>query len=106
MLMEILGDLTDLKWELWVVGAVVDPRFKRRVDKLARHYGLEDRIRYTGILSGQDLCQQYLKADIFVFPSRYEGFGISLAEAVRAGLPFVAFASGAVAEVTNGKTTP
>jgi glycosyltransferase involved in cell wall biosynthesis len=48
------------------------------------------------------MAGEYLRADVFAFPSRYEGFGISLAEAMQAGLPFVAFASGGVVEVARG----
>jgi glycosyltransferase involved in cell wall biosynthesis len=103
LLISMLDGLSDLSWELWIVGAAVDVRYKRKVDRLARRFGLEERIQYTGVLSGQALRQQYLDADVFVFPSRYEGFGISLAEAIRANLPFVAFASGAIPEVTGGQ---
>ncbi len=103
LLIRMLADLADLRWELRIVGAVANRRYKRRVERLVRRYGLEDRIIYTGALAGEALSRQYKEADIFVFPSRYEGFGISLAEAIRAGLPFVAFASGAVPEVSGGQ---
>jgi glycosyltransferase involved in cell wall biosynthesis len=103
LLIRMLADLSDLRWELRIVGAAGDPRYKRRVDRLVRRYCLEDRIVYTGVLAGQALSRQYKEADVFVFPSRYEGFGISLAEAIRTGLPFVAFASGAIPEVSGGR---
>ena len=103
LLIRMLADLADLSWELRVVGAAVNPRYKRRLDRLARRFALEGRIIYTGVLSGSALSRQYLEADVFVFPSCYEGFGISLAEAIRAGLPFVAFASGAIPEVSGGR---
>jgi glycosyltransferase involved in cell wall biosynthesis len=103
LLIRMLSDLPDLSWELRVVGAAVDPGYKRRVDRLVRRFGLGDRIFYTGVLSGADLNREYREADVFVFPSRYEGFGISLAEAIRAGLPFIAFSSGAIPEVSGGR---
>jgi glycosyltransferase involved in cell wall biosynthesis len=103
LLIRMLADLTDLCWELRIVGAAVNLGYKRRVDRIVRRYRLQERIIYTGVLSGEALHRQYLEADVFAFPSRYEGFGISLAEAVRMGLPFVAFASGAVPEVTGGQ---
>jgi glycosyltransferase involved in cell wall biosynthesis len=103
LLIRMLADLSDLNWELRIVGAAVDPRFKRRVDRLVRRHELVSRIVYTGVLSGEALHRQYQEADLFIFPSRYEGFGISLAEAIRAGLPFVAFASGAIPEVSGGR---
>jgi glycosyltransferase involved in cell wall biosynthesis len=103
LLLRVLGDLGDLHWRLRVVGRIVDRAYRRRLDRLARRLRLEGRVQFTGELRGEDLAQEYRQADVFVFPSRYEGYGISLAEAVRAGLPFVAFASGAVAEVTGGR---
>jgi glycosyltransferase involved in cell wall biosynthesis len=103
LLIRMLADLADLNWELRVVGAAVDPGYKRRVDRLVRRYDLVDRVYYTGVLSGGDLSREYLEADVFVFPSRYEGFGISLAEAIRAGLAFIAFSSGAIPEVSGGR---
>jgi glycosyltransferase involved in cell wall biosynthesis len=103
LLIRMLADLAGLNWELRVVGGAVDPGYKRRVDRLVRRYGLVDRVVYTGVLSGRALSRQYREADVFVFPSRYEGFGISLAEAIRAGLPFIAFASGAIPEVCGGR---
>ncbi len=103
LLIRLLGGLRNLDWELRVVGGLADRRYKRRLDRLAGRYGLDSRIRYTGVLDGEALRQEYEAADIFLFPSRYEGFGISLAEAIRAGLPFVAFRSGAIPELTGGR---
>jgi glycosyltransferase involved in cell wall biosynthesis len=99
--MRILGGLSDLDWQLRIVGGAVDARFLRKVKRLAATLGC--RIVYTGVLAGAALQREYREADIFVFPSRYEGFGISLAEAIRAGLPFVAFSSGAISEVSGGR---
>ena len=103
LLVEILSELPDLSWELRVVGSAVDNRYKTRLDRFAERNGLSARIVYLGVLPEQALRREYLEADIFVFPSRYEGFGISLAEAIRAGLPFVAFATGAIPEVCGDR---
>jgi glycosyltransferase involved in cell wall biosynthesis len=103
ILIRMLAGLSDLNWELRVVGGAADPRYKRRVDGLVQRHRLTDRVHYTGVLSGHELHREYREADLFVFPSRYEGFGISLAEAIRAGLPFVAFSSGAIPEVSGGR---
>ena len=45
------------------------------------------------LLSGvpdEDLAAIYALAEVFVYPSRYEGFGIPIIEAIAAGLPVVA----------------
>ena len=49
--------------------------------------------------SREDLAALYAAADALVFPSRYEGFGLPVLEAMSAGLPVVAAAAGSVPEV-------
>lgn len=49
-----------------------------------------DRYILTGFVSDEELSLLYRLADIFVYPSRYEGFGIPLVEAMNVGLPIVA----------------
>ena len=102
LLIRLLAGLTDLDWELRIAGPTVDRGYKKKLALLSWDAGLQNRIHYTGALSGNDLLYEYARADIFVFPSLYEGYGISLAEALQAGLPVVAFASGGIPEVTGG----
>ena len=103
LLLELLAGMSGLPWELRVAGRPVDRRYERRLHKLVRRQGLGDRVTFTGELSEKRLAEEYRRAEVFAFPSRYEGYGISLAEAVRAGLPFVAFTGGGVAEVVRGR---
>ena len=56
--------------------------------------GLTDRVIFTGRVD--DLAPYYQMADLFVLPSEHEGFGIPLAEAMSAGTPVIAGASGAM----------
>jgi len=101
LLLEALEGLGDLPWRLRVVGRFVDRRYVARLRRRAIRSGLAERICFTGELSGPELAAEYARADLFVLPSRYEGYGIALAEALRAGLPFVAFTGGAVPEVVG-----
>jgi glycosyltransferase involved in cell wall biosynthesis len=103
LLLAMLAGLTDLPWELRVAGRAVAPAYRRRLESLACRLGLAGRVAFLGELDPAGLAEEYRGADMFVFASRYEGYGISLAEAVRAGLPFVAFEAGAVAEVVGGR---
>jgi phosphatidylinositol alpha 1,6-mannosyltransferase len=45
---------------------------------------------FTGVLRGEDLIDAYTAADIFVFPSQSESFGLAPLEAMACGLPVVA----------------
>lgn len=65
-----------------------------RLAGLARDEGLGDRVRMTGALSGEALAAELAVADAFVLPSRREGFGVALIEALACGLPALATRSG------------
>lgn len=57
---------------------------------LARRYGISDCVTFAGFVSDDELERHYGEADVFIFPSLVEGFGIVLAEAMAFGLPVVA----------------
>jgi glycosyltransferase involved in cell wall biosynthesis len=60
---------------------------------------------FTGYLQGPELSAAYASADLFVFPSALESFGLVVIEALAAGLPVVAARVGGVADVvTEGVT--
>lgn len=48
-------------------------------------------VLFTGARSGEDLAEAYASADVFVFPSRTDTFGMVLLEAMASGLPIAAF---------------
>lgn len=56
-------------------------------------------VSFMGYLRGERLASAYASADIFVFPSRLETFGLVVVEAMAAGLPVVAARVGGVTEV-------
>jgi glycosyltransferase involved in cell wall biosynthesis len=64
--------------------------------------GLERRVRFIGWIAHADLSVLYNLAELFVFPSLYEGFGIPLLEAMAAGCPVLTSKSGSPPEVTDG----
>jgi glycosyltransferase involved in cell wall biosynthesis len=103
LLLEMLAGLAELPWELRIAGRAVDRAHHAMLVTLAGRLGLAGRVHLLGELDTPALAEEYRRADVFVHAARYEGYGISLAEAVRAGLPFVAFASGAIPEVVGGR---
>lgn len=48
-------------------------------------------VDFTGALEGEPLAEAYRNADVFVFPSRTDTFGLVLLEALASGLPIAAF---------------
>ncbi len=62
-------------------------------------------VTFMGYLTGERLSLAYASADIFVFPSRLETFGLVVIEAMAAGLPVVASRVGGVTDIVEeGKT--
>jgi glycosyltransferase involved in cell wall biosynthesis len=64
--------------------------------RIERH-GVAERIRLLG--QRDDVARRMLEADVLVHPARWEGFGLVLLEAMRAGLPVIATRVGAIPEV-------
>ena len=60
------------------------------VEQYVKENGLCGRVLMLNGVPDEDLPALYRMADAFVYPSRYEGFGIPIIEAIRLGLPVVA----------------
>jgi glycosyltransferase involved in cell wall biosynthesis len=63
---------------------------------------LEDHVVFTGYLPAEDVPKFYAAAELFVYPSLYEGFGLPILEAFSAGLPVVTSNTSALAEISGG----
>jgi len=66
-----------------------------------RRLGLEPRVEFAGYVEHDGLASLYRGAACLVFPSRYEGFGLPVLEAMASGTPVVATTAGAVPEVAG-----
>lgn len=63
---------------------------------------LENCVVFTGYLPSEDVPKFYATAELFVYPSLYEGFGLPILEAFSAGVPVVTSNTSALAEVSGG----
>ncbi|MCA8925679.1 MAG: glycosyltransferase [Planctomycetes bacterium] len=73
---------------------------RRRLEELVGQLGLRDRVRLLGHRS--DVATVLAACDLFCMPSRWEGFGLALAEAMAVGLPCVASRIDSLPEVLGG----
>jgi glycosyltransferase involved in cell wall biosynthesis len=67
----------------------------------AQSAGEADALRFLGRVPDQVLVDLYRGAQALVYPSKYEGFGLPLLEAMACGTPVVAARAGAIPEVTG-----
>lgn len=98
VLIEALARIAALSWRADFVGSAdLDPDWTMALrDRIART-SVADRIRLLGAVD--DATPVLAGADLFVLPSRYEGYGMAFAEAMAHGLPIVAARAGAVPDV-------
>lgn len=87
-LLQALGSdaLRTLDWELELAGG--GPQLEHFLS-MAEELGIRDRINDRGWMERGDLRRLYQEADLFVFPSRYEGMPNVVLEAISCGLPIV-----------------
>jgi glycosyltransferase involved in cell wall biosynthesis len=84
LILDLVGDTTR------------DPSFFREISHSCETAGIGDKVRIHGRVASDELERLYAMADIFVFPSLWEGFGMVLIEAMYNRLPIVATNAGAI----------
>jgi len=80
----IVGDGPDINW------------LKEEISK----FDLQEYVTLVGAVSKQIALQEFLTADLFIMPSLREGFPRVILEAQAAGLPYVAFDTGCVRDIS------
>ena len=82
-----------------IAGDVLEPDYFAELQVLVRDLNLPDRFRFAGGV--KDLREHLATADVFVLPSRSEGFSNAIVEAMAASLPVVATNVGGNAEAVQ-----
>ncbi len=83
---------------------------REAMEAMAREVGVAAHIEFLGRVDDARLVELFREADMYVTPTRYEGFGLTLLEAMAAGCPVVSTAIPVVDEIIehgqNGWLTP
>jgi glycosyltransferase involved in cell wall biosynthesis len=97
LLIQALASLRHLPWRLTCVGSTTrSPLTATSLQRQVEEAALASRVRLLGELDGTALEQCFEAADLFVLPTRHEGFGMVVAEALAHGLPVLATRTGAI----------
>lgn len=88
--------------KLLLVGKKTSEIFYKKICKQIQHYNLEGSVIFAG--NRNDIPEILKASNVFIFPSRSEGAGAALVEAMAAGIPCIASNTGGIPEVIeNGQ---
>ena len=76
-------------------------RDRKKSLKLIRQLGLQEDVIFLGYVPEEDLPELYNIAELFVFPSFYEGFGLPALEAMACGTPVITSNSSSLPEIVG-----
>lgn len=74
------------EWCLILVGNIKDDV---DYEKLVNDFGLEDQVMLRGVIPATQITSAYNACDVFVLPSRYDGWGMVVNEAIYCNLPVI-----------------
>jgi glycosyltransferase involved in cell wall biosynthesis len=86
----ILKNSERIEHDLVIAGRKSYADYYEKLIKRIRELGLKGRVFFTGTVHPYEAPLLYKGADVFIFPSLYEGFGIPVLEAMACGIPVVA----------------
>jgi len=90
---QVIKALSSLKYQFPDIKYILSGKYDRneevRIQKLISDYDVEQHVILTGFIAERELSDHFSLADIFVLPSKKEGFGIVFIEALACGLPVI-----------------
>ena len=85
-LIRALSRLNSRHWKLEIVG---DGSERRSLQKLAFEFGIGDRVCFIGPMSNSQVREVLAHSDLLVLPSRFDGWGAVVNEALMEGIPAI-----------------
>ncbi|WP_183563798.1 glycosyltransferase family 4 protein [Mucilaginibacter sp. SP1R1] len=88
----------------YILAGKYDPQEEIRINQLIAEHQVKNHVILTGFIDEAELVDHFLLADLFVLPSKKEGFGIVFIEALACGLPVICGnADGSIDAIRNGE---
>ncbi len=86
----IVNELPNVEVSLEIIGNCQDKAYRARLDEIIKRSGLDDVVRFREPVPQSQLFALFQEFDIYIFPSLYEPFALTLIYALNAGIPTVA----------------
>lgn len=96
----VIDSISSTDFKLVVVGSPLTPLEENYIKKC----NIDDRFIYLGNVTNNILNRLYNHAYALIYPSSYEGFGIPVLEAQRAGCPVIAYNKSSIPEIIGDHT--
>lgn len=74
---------------------------KENIYQIARQYNIEKNIIFLGYLDDEELAELYRNALLYIYPSMYEGFGLTVIEAMACGCPVITSNNSSLKDVAS-----
>lgn len=86
LLLKSLADLNHLDWHLKIIGNGPD---RAKFGRLCNEEGLQKRVSFLGTINNKEVTQMLAEIDLFILPSRWDGWGAVVNEALMQGVPVI-----------------
>jgi glycosyltransferase involved in cell wall biosynthesis len=105
LLIAAVATLTHMPWRLTIAGdRTRNPVAAAQLAADIEAHGLGDRVAMLGAVPPERIIELFLTSDVFVLASRFEGYGMALAEAIAHGIPVVSTRAGAIPQTVPAGT--
>jgi glycosyltransferase involved in cell wall biosynthesis len=94
-----------IKFRATFAGGRMSRECEKSFSEILTRYGLSNEVSYLGPVYGTEKEAFYRDADVFIFPSLYDSFGIVLLEAMSYGIPIIATNQGGIPDVVQDGET-
>jgi len=98
----LLKALSELKEKNWFLDIIGDGKERKNVKNLSKILGLSKYIKFHGVKKNVETRELLKTADLLILPSRYDGWGAVVNEALMCGVPVVCSDACGAAELING----
>lgn len=105
MLLKALSQIQHKDTFLYVIGGTNNREEVNRLKKICIDLNLNEKVHFIGSISRAQLKYYYNSADLYVLPSYYESFGLSVLEAAACGKPTIASKVGGLPSIIRDNET-
>ena len=105
MLLKALSQIQHKDTFLYVIGGTNNTEEVNRLKKICIDLNLNEKVHFIGSISRAQLKYYYNSADLYVLPSYYESFGLSVLEAAACGRPTIASKVGGLPSIIRDNET-